>query len=128
MEVKCPYSIHEANTSIKLAVEKKKYTSLEIHEKNMRLKRNHDYFFQIQGQLNITGRSRCHFLVYVTDSNYFVETIEKDETLWKQKMLPKLLDFYNNCILEEIVRKRMSRGERCYDPEPEESNEGVAKY
>lgn len=53
------------------------------------LKRNSQYFFQIQGQMNIGGFKKCYFIIYAKDWIH-VEVVEVDELLWKEKMVPKL--------------------------------------
>lgn len=90
---------------------------LEIKNGELRLKENHNYYYQIQGQLNIAKREFCYFVVYVDDNtDLYVEIIQKNETLWQNEMLPQLVQFYNDCILQEIVRRRVPRGQNCYDP------------
>ncbi|KAJ8913369.1 hypothetical protein NQ315_008761 [Exocentrus adspersus] len=90
---------------------------LEIHENKVRLKRNHSYYYQIQEQLNITRKSKCYFVVYITDEmDLFVEEIERDNIFWEQKMLPPLSKFYKECIDPEIVRNNIGNGKKCIDP------------
>lgn len=89
---------------------------LEFRGDELKLKRNHHYYYQIQGQLNISRRNICYFVVYIDDNHpIFVEEIVKDEILWKVEMFPTLTKFYEDCI-EELIRKRLSRNQRCYDP------------
>lgn len=53
------------------------------------LKRNSNYYFQVQGNLNIVHKGKCYFIVY---SQYWIEVEEifVDNELWVQTMLPKL--------------------------------------
>lgn len=86
-------------------------------EKNFyRLKKNHNYYFQIQGQLNICRREYCDFILYC-DNDFHVETIKRDENIWKNIMVPKLREFYENCILPEIIDGRIPRGMQVREPE-----------
>ena len=102
-EVKCPYSSKHLTPS--QACEKKDFCS-ELKEVDgnqlVQLKRNHKYFFQIQGQMAVTGRSWCDFIIY-TEKGLAVERILFDDELWKTEMLPKLIDFFDNCLAPEIV-------------------------
>lgn len=73
-----------------------------------RLKRKHPYYYQIQGQLNITKREFCDLVIY-NGKEIAVEKIIRDDDLWKDVMLPKLQAFYLNCILPEIIDARIPR-------------------
>ncbi|XP_059477412.1 uncharacterized protein LOC132197849 [Neocloeon triangulifer] len=89
---------------------KDKFSSvcLEIFEGKLRLKRKHDYFFQIQGQLAISEKEKCYF-VASTDVDLFVEEILPDKELWAN-MERKLSEFYLDYLLPEIVDPRIIRG------------------
>ncbi|KAE8751166.1 hypothetical protein FOCC_FOCC002250 [Frankliniella occidentalis] len=101
---------------------------LELVDGQLRLKRSHAYYYQIQGQLAITGRQYCMLVVF-TDSalidnwkgarvvDLFVEKIARDVELWDDKMVPKLTTFYFDCMLVEICLRRKNRGLPCRDPD-----------
>jgi putative phage-type endonuclease len=115
IEVKCAPSI--GNQSLFEAAKNKKPFCLEIYNSSqLRLKKKHSYYWQIQGQLNITKRSKCAFILYTLANDIYVEWILKDEQLWNEIMLPKLISFYKNCILPEIVDSRLPRGMKIKDP------------
>ncbi|XP_031332165.1 uncharacterized protein LOC116162649 [Photinus pyralis] len=88
---------------------------------------NHHYFYQIQGQLAISGAKICHFVVYTGDNNdLFHEQVDFDERLWTERMLPKLIEFYLKCLAPNIVEKRAGKGLLYRDlrgrPEPTRPN------
>lgn len=85
----------------------------EVRDGKVTLKQNHQYYYQVQGQLNITGRNFCDFVMYATN-DFNIERIYKDEELWSN-MLPKLIAFYKNCILPEIIDGRIPRGMKVRD-------------
>jgi hypothetical protein len=58
--VKCPISIE--NWDVDSYIQNKN-ACLEKVDGNFRLKRNHQYFYQVQQQLFITGRQYCDFVV-----------------------------------------------------------------
>jgi YqaJ-like viral recombinase domain len=97
----------------------KKFASfcMEIQEetRELRLKRNSNYYYQIQGQLAITEKKFCDFVVY-TEKDFFVERIQFDEDLWKNVMLPKLEWFYMECLLPELLDSRILRGMKVRPP------------
>lgn len=55
----------------------------------LRLKRNHEYYYQVQGQLNITKMEKCYFIVHA-EKWLEHEEIMRDENFWYQEMVPKL--------------------------------------
>jgi len=107
VEIKCPLSAEyltaekaiETLPSLKNIFDKK-----NPHEMN----RNHRYFYQIQGQLNITQREYCIFAVWTPKSMKTLR-ISIDNEFWKNEMLPFLTRFYYECMLPEILDSRHNR-------------------
>ncbi|XP_063234908.1 uncharacterized protein LOC134537900 isoform X3 [Bacillus rossius redtenbacheri] len=114
VEVKCLPSVKDRKL-VDAVQDKKSSVCLELKNHQLRLKRNHKYYYQVQGQLNISGRRYCDFVV-LTENDFFVERIEKDENLWMNVMMPKLQKFYINCVLPEIVDSRIKRKMSIRDP------------
>ena len=101
-EVKCTYSCRQltpieacSNPSFFCALDKDGGTRLC-------LQKNHVYYSQVQGQMGVTKRKWCDFIVY-TEKGLSVERIEFDSDFWEKELLPKLTDFYDNCLAPEIV-------------------------
>ncbi|CAG9763450.1 unnamed protein product [Ceutorhynchus assimilis] len=61
MEIKCPYSICNMNPAE--AIKEKKLAFAEFVDNEFHLKRNHNYYYQIQGQLAIADKQMCYFVV-----------------------------------------------------------------
>ncbi|XP_054265988.1 uncharacterized protein LOC128988593 [Macrosteles quadrilineatus] len=115
VEVKCLPSV---KAPLVECVKEKKTLCLEINkEEIISLKKRHNYFFQIQGQLNVTGRKWCDLIVYTAIKQLFIERIYIDSELWRQVMLPKLKRFYMDCMLPEIADSRIAREMRVRDPD-----------
>jgi YqaJ-like viral recombinase domain len=93
---------------------RKLFVAVDEHE-HLYLKKSSHYFYQIQGQLNITNRSLCD-LVLFTDHDREVITVERDRKFWVEIMVPKLSQFYLDCLLPELVDSRDLRGMRVRDP------------
>ncbi|KAJ8911221.1 hypothetical protein NQ315_014933 [Exocentrus adspersus] len=73
---------------------------------------------EVQGQLNICQREKCYFVVYINDEiEVYIEEIKRDEYFWRDKMLPKLIKFYTECIAPEIIRGNLKKNKKCLDPE-----------
>lgn len=76
----------------------------------MEMNKNHDWYYQVQGQLHITKKNVCIFAVW-TGPDFPLKTVrvEKDDSFWQERMLPKLIRFYHECILPEIIYPRKTR-------------------
>lgn len=116
VEVKCLYSVLEAGLTFKEAARKKMICLEFAPDDNLQLKRNHKYYYQVGGQLNISNRKSCYFVVYVEDKqNLVVEKINKDEHLWENTMLAKLKEFYLENVLPETICRNIPKGLKCQD-------------
>ena len=62
IEIKCPYKYR--NLTLENACLNGDFCSTLSTSKQIQLKRNHPYYSQIQGQLAITGRKWCDFVIY----------------------------------------------------------------
>ncbi|XP_063221397.1 uncharacterized protein LOC134530485 isoform X1 [Bacillus rossius redtenbacheri] len=114
LEVKCLYSLKDKVLEEAVTLKGKKLC-IESVNGQLQLRRNHSYYFQIQGQLNICDREYCDFVVYA-GGKIIVECIVRDKILWQEKMLPKLSQFYMDCILPEIADPRIPRGLPVREP------------
>jgi len=115
LEVKCTPSIGQKSLE-DAALDKKLQFCLEFTETGQLQLKNYKYYWQIQGQLNITKKSICIFILFSMGNNLYIQYINRDEYLWTNKMLPKLISFYMDCMLPEIVDPRVPRGLQIRDP------------
>ncbi len=88
LEVKCPYN--GRNSMIKPG---KFFPFLKHDGESVTLKKTHKYYFQVIGQLALSGRKNCHFIVY-THVDLLVLQIPHDPQFFTEKMLPSLVTFY----------------------------------
>lgn len=80
----------------------------------IQLKQKHPYYYQVQGQLRVTGLDRCIFLLQ-TKEDFFYEIIERDDQFWKTEMEEKLINFWHFYALEVVdPRKERSMEVRKY--------------
>ena len=63
---------------------------------------NHPYFAQVQGQMATGGRPWCDFILFTT-KGISVQRIPLNRDYWEKPLLPKLIDFYDNCLGPEIA-------------------------
>ena len=115
-EIKCPYKYRELTPTdackhsdfcCKLAIQPDGTSIAE-------LKRTHPYYCQIQGQLAVTERKWCDFVVF-TNKGVSVERIKYDREFWESKLLPKLINFYDNCLCPSIVSPVHLMGMKVHD-------------
>ena len=100
VEVKCPFSFRQF-TPIDAAKSASFFCELSSSGSNLKLKHSHQYYCQVQGQMAITGRKWCDFVVY-TEQGISVERISFDSEFWKD-LLQRLISFYDNCLAPELV-------------------------
>ena len=63
LEIKCPWKYHES-TPIEAASNKGFYGRLE--DGKLFLREQHQYYYQIQGQMAICSRKWCDFVIYTS--------------------------------------------------------------
>ena len=101
VEIKCPYSIRGTTPS------SSNLAYLEEIEGKTTLKKNSDYYYQIQGQMAVTGRAYTDLVVFTTHGN-FIERINFYELFWLD-MLIKLEWFWVNCLCPEVLYKTIKQ-------------------
>ena len=99
-EVKCPYSCRSM-TSEEACTHSNFFCTLDQTTNKPKLKKNHPYYCQVQGQMGVTKRQWCDFIVY-TEKGMSIERIEFDSEFWED-LLHCLIEFYDNCLGPEIV-------------------------
>ena len=98
LEAKCPFK--ERNLTIEEASQSASFCLEKDAGGFYRLKKNHIYWDQVQGQLHLSGRQLCYFFVWTTKDMVFV-MIPKDES-WAEN-LNRLKDFYVKNIVPRLV-------------------------
>lgn len=104
VEVKC--SITAYKTGIAEAIENKKNTFWKEDAKGvLKINKTHNWFYQVQGQIHVTQRSKCLFAVWANEKEPLkTEIILRDDIIfWKENMEAKLNAFYKDCILPEFL-------------------------
>lgn len=62
IEVKCPFTIAKMNPTE--GIQTGKITFATIVDGALKLKRNHNYYYQVQGQLAIANKQICYFIIW----------------------------------------------------------------
>ena len=101
LEVKCPYT-HRNGTPEQASTTAGFCCSMDISTGKLTLRTNHMYYAQVQGQMAIGCRQWCDFVVFTT-KGISIQRISFDSDYWENNLLPKLVEFYDNCLGPEIV-------------------------
>ena len=89
VEVKCPHRGRKCK--IEPGAD---FDFLEKVGDRMHLKKTHNYYYQITGQMKLSKRNEAYFVVY-TFEDIFYEKIVLDNAFFMGCVLPKLTAFYN---------------------------------
>lgn len=112
IEIKCPYGSFGLKVDDQII--SRKITCYSVDRKTKEItgvNKNHEYYYQIQGQLNIFKRNYCLFVHYTgDDQDLKISRVERDQTFWETKMLPALKQFFFAHYLPELADPRISRG------------------
>ena len=102
IEVKCPLrgygKIITASSSFP-------FLYLDKTDNKLRLKEDSKYYLQVQGQLGVTGREACYFVVY-SSIDLFIDEIVFQPQYWSTSMVPRLQLFYEK-HLRPFIAKRL---------------------
>ncbi|XP_022802529.1 uncharacterized protein LOC111340026 [Stylophora pistillata] len=115
-EVKCPISIKDGNFE---EYSHKSTSCLEDVNGKLKLRRTHNYYYQVQQQLfTLPERKFCDFVVFSRDSQgnsqIVCDRINPD-TEHSKNVLSKLEVFWRICILPEMLGRWYTR--RCDQPD-----------
>ena len=97
--------IYEA---IDRAKKEKKVFPLEVVNGIKRLKKRNPHYTQIQGQLLVTGKNWCDYILR-TQVDCHIERITADKE-FHERLHKRLNYFFMNCLLPEIALPRHNRG------------------
>ena len=100
LEVKCPYSCRDTSIS---EYASKQNSMLSPAQSTYALKQDHQYYYQVQCQLFISGAKYAHFLVWTPNETH-IETILPDKSFF-EKNVSESENFFKLCILPEILAK-----------------------
>ena len=104
IEIKCPYTCR--NMSVVEACSKIKPFYCELENGQVKLKRNHQYYYQVQGTMGIVGVEWCDFVIWTT-KGMTIERIQFDKIFWTT-CLTYLKSVYLEYVLPEIIYPRIS--------------------
>jgi hypothetical protein len=98
-EIKCSFSIRGSSPSVD------NLNYLQSCDSGPTLKKNHQYFFQMQGQMGVCGYTYCYFFVY-TCHGYHMEKISFDPSFW-QHMSSQIVRFWGLYVAPELITQNV---------------------
>jgi len=101
VEIKCPFC-HKDSTVEEATAEDRRFCLEEV-DGEVHLKRNHQYFYQVQTQIHVTKSDFCDFAVWTENSLHY-ERILPDTDFW-QDILQRASQFFLYGILPELTAK-----------------------
>eukprot|EP00106_Octopus_bimaculoides_P017496 XP_014784938.1 PREDICTED: uncharacterized protein LOC106879765 [Octopus bimaculoides] len=107
LEIKCPSSDKWKRLSPHECVKDSSFFC-SVKDNEVVLKRHHSYFYQVQGQMALTGRKWCDFVVWTLKHPMSVERIYFDGNLWLT-IVEKLKIFYLRGVLPEVFSSQVKR-------------------
>ena len=99
VEVKCPYK--HRKSSIEVACKDLTFCLTRGEDSQIALNRGHDYYFQVTGQIALTGAEFCDFVVW-TEVDIHYKRVLLDVHLWAE-MKDKLAHFYYTTLGVEAL-------------------------
>lgn len=111
VEVKCPVAAFKLGLAT--AIAQNKVQILKHNKKNGStiINQNSTWYYQVQGQLHVADKKRCLFGIWGGENEPMeVLYINRDDQFWKDKMEQKIIHFYHNHILPELLDSRKARG------------------
>lgn len=110
LEVKCPFS--KARMTAEEACRDRNFCCKLVNGE-VQLRRDHAYFYQVQGQMAVTGVEWCDFVIWTNAGNSgrstHVERVFFDTVFWHTELLPALLYFLRYALVPELLTQRVRR-------------------
>ena len=111
LEIKCSYSVKNVsaldNVPAELVKLSRDFCLYHSGNGELKLKRTHPYFAQVQGGMVLMCVEWCDFVVF-TPARLHVERIAADYDFWLKELYPKLVLFFERHILPNFLTGRQS--------------------
>ena len=104
VEIKCPFKC-QGQSMEELARTDDNFCLRVSETGRLKLKEDHDYYYQVQGELNICQKKFCYFVVW-SPKEFHYQVIERDTEFWEIHIFPLLLDFYRWFFLRMINNEK----------------------
>ena len=111
IQIKCPYKYRDIDPN--MVTDPSFYLKRNAEGEIVGLYYNHDYFYQVQGQLSICSKDHCDFVVW-TPKGLYIERIVRDESFFDE-LKPYLNAYFMHLILPALLTGRIDvvQSSRC---------------
>ena len=106
VEVKCSYC--KRGSTMEDAADEPKFCLQKNSDGVLCLKSTHQYYYQVQAQLFVSGLPCCDFVVFSGSNNIFIQRIVPDAEFWGAANV-HVKQFYISGILPELIGKLYTR-------------------
>lgn len=127
VEIKCPMAPYKIGIDEAIKQGKMHLWRIEKKTGEVVLNKKSDWFIQVQGQMRICDRPKCILAVWYGDNKIKTELIQKDDQFWKDYMEPKLLSFYFDNLLPELVDPRFTKNKPIRVPDYRQVKKGSSQ-
>jgi len=69
IEIKCPHNSKDMTPLQGVVAKKIKFLNICNNNGDLQLNKNHNYYYQIQGQLRVANKLSCYFIVWTPKGN-----------------------------------------------------------
>ncbi|XP_050526262.1 uncharacterized protein LOC126896990 isoform X4 [Daktulosphaira vitifoliae] len=107
VEIKCPVNAQYLTPEEAIKNKVIKYVHYNEH-KELILKRSSRFFYQIQGELHISKRQYCYLIIWTPKGIVYCKII-RDDKFWNDNMEPKLIYFYEDFMLPELLNIHLTK-------------------
>lgn len=109
LNIKCP--IKEYNKKFDAVIHKIPFWKNE--DGYMNIVKDSHWYIELQADIHITGRKCGYMMVWLgefeDEPQYRVVEVPRDEDFFEKQIKPKLVFFYNEVMLKELVDPRIGR-------------------
>lgn len=99
IEIKCPYKYRDLDPN--LITDTNFYIKRNMKGETIGLSHDHEYFYQVQGQLSVCCKDYCDFVVW-TPEGLYIERILKPESFFDQ-LKPHLDNYFSQILLPVLL-------------------------
>lgn len=102
----------DQNCNLTDALNSKIWTKLFSAQDSQEINKDHPMYYNIQGQLHVTGFKYCYLAVYTVHESEWIKVANKivrDDQFWIKKIKAKIERFYNSSFIFEVVDSRANR-------------------
>ncbi|XP_050526271.1 uncharacterized protein LOC126896997 isoform X3 [Daktulosphaira vitifoliae] len=107
VEIKCPVKAQYMTPEKAIKDKVIKYVHYNENE-DLVLKRTSDTFYEIQGELHITQRQYCYLIIWTPKGIVYCKIL-RDDKFWNDYMEPKLIYFYEDFMLPELLNIHLTK-------------------